>query len=324
MKRLLICSIVVLAMTACGGNGSGKKGAQEQATVETEQTTAVIGQRIMPRVVVPAAESITMDKYRKYLSDHYWDNFDFGAGDSVAAYDTVEMCRAFADYVATCVDPDNADTLMTRLMNRASASRPVLDYFAMLAERVLHDPNSPMRNDEYYIPVLQVLVSSPLYDIYDRIAPEYDLHMALQNRPGHDANDFVYTLASGRSSRMHDIEAGYLLIFINNPGCPMCRQITEAITASPMLNELTERGTLRVLAIYPDADLDAWRDYAPNMPSAWINAYDKEQTISSERLYDLKAIPAMYLLDCQKRVMIKDGTSVEQVEYAIIDNEARN
>lgn len=323
MKRIVIYSIAALWLTACGGNGNGKK-SQEAATQAEVQQTIAVGERTMPRVVVPAAVGATEEQLRAYLMEHYWDNFDFGAGEEVAAYDTVDMCRALAEYVSTCVDEENADTLMTHLMQRASASRPVLDYFAMLTETVLHDPNSPLRNDEYYIPVLRVLVASPLYDEYDRIAPQYDLSMALQNRPGHLANDFIYTLASGRSARMYDIEADYLLIFINNPGCPMCRQITEAVTASPMLNELTERGTLRVLAIYPDEDLDAWRDYAANMPTAWINAYDKQQTISAERLYDLKAIPAMYLLDSDKRVMIKDGVSVEQVEYAIIESEAGN
>lgn len=319
MKRILIYSIAALWLAACGGS-AGKKSEPTAATQEPEP----IGVRIMPRVVVPAAESVTTERYRAYLSEHYWDNFDFGIGEGVVAYDTVEMCRALAEYVETCVDKNNADTLMTRLMRRASASRPVLDYFATLAEIVLHDPNSPHRNDEYYIPVLRALVSSPLYDEYDRIAPEYDLYMALQNRPGHKANDFTYTVASERSAHMHDIEADYLLIFINNPDCPMCRQITEEITASPLLNELTERGTLRILAIYTENDLDAWRDHAASMPSAWINAYDKRQTISAQRLYDLKAIPAMYLLDRDKRVMIKDGTSVEQIEYAIIENESVN
>lgn len=322
MKRLwLYLTIASLGAVSCGGGA--KKSASETQERNHEQPAAA-GQRVMPRVVVPANESITIAKYRAYLSDHYWDNFDFGAGEKVAAYDTVDMCRAFAEYVSTCVDAENADTLMTRLMQRASASRPVLDYFAMLAERVLHDPNSTARNDEYYIPVLRVLVSSPLYDQYDRIAPEYDLSMALQNRPGHKANDFLYTVGSGRSARMYDIEADYLLLFINNPGCPMCREITDAITSSPMLNELTERGTLRVLAIYPDNDLDAWRDYAANIPSAWINAYDKGEVISAERLYDLKAIPALYLLDSEKRVMVKDGVSVEEVEYAIIESESAN
>lgn len=110
-------------------------------------------------------------------------------------------------------------------MRRASSSRKMLDYFAMLAERVLHDPNSPLRNDEFYIPVLQAQLRAPWYDEYERIAPEYDLEMAMQNRLGHPANDFRYTLASGASGTLYGLKAEYVLLFINNPGCPMCRDI---------------------------------------------------------------------------------------------------
>ena len=53
------------------------------------------------------------------------------------------------------------------------------------------------------------------------------------------------------------------------------------------------------------------------MPASWIKAYDKDWQISVERLYNLNAIPALYLLDNQKRVIVKDGTSVAQIENII-------
>ena len=55
----------------------------------------------------------------------------------------------------------------------------MLDYFTMLAELVIHDPNSPLRNDEFYIPVLRAVLASPYYDEYERIGPSYDLNMAI-------------------------------------------------------------------------------------------------------------------------------------------------
>ena len=44
-----------------------------------------------------------------------------------------------------------------------------------------------------------------------------------------------------------------------------------------------------------------------------LNVHDASQAISRQRLYDLKAIPCLYLLDADKRVLLKDAT-VEQVE----------
>ena len=46
----------------------------------------------------------------------------------------------------------------------------------------------------------------------------------------------------------------------------MCRDVREQIVASPMLNELIERGTLKVLVIYPDEDLEAWRRTFVGLP----------------------------------------------------------
>ena len=255
----------------------------------------------------------------------YWDHFDFECGERVIEYDTINIMQAFADY-ATYIDvgmePMQRDSLLKGLMHRAEASRPVLDFFAYVTEGVLHDPNSPMRNDELYIPILEVLAESPLYDEYDRIVPIYDLELARQNRIGNVANDIVYTLASGKTGRLHAIDSDYVIVMFSNPGCPMCREIIEEITSSPLINEMMENDLVEVLAIYPDEDLVAWRDHVGDIPSSWINGYDAGMRITEARSYNLQAIPSLYLLDSEKRVIIKDGTSVAQIENAIAYFEA--
>lgn len=276
----------------------------------------------MERNVVNANEPLTPQQLRRQAVDIYWDNFDFDADTAVIAYDTLDIFYAMADYVQL-IEPERADSLMEALMHRAESSRPVLDYFANICRMVLHDPNSPLRNDEYYIPVLRVLSESPLMDEYDRLGPAYDLESALKNRIGKEANDITYTLANGRRGRLHDIEADYTLLMFNNPDCAMCSTMISDIGSSPLINEYLENGRLRIVAIYPDADIEAWRNYQPQMPAGWISAYDAGQIISRDRLYDLRAIPSLYLLDHDKRVMIKDGCDVALVEHVIATNEAQ-
>ena len=258
--------------------------------------------------------------------DRYWDGFDFECGERVAEYDTVQVMQVFADYVSYIsvgAERERRDSLLRGLVLRAEKSRPVLDFFAYVAEGVLHDPNSPLRNDELYIPILEVLVESPLYDEYDRIAPAYDLELARENRIGEVANDIAYTLVNGKLGRLHDIDSDYVILMFSNPGCPMCREIIEQISGSPLLNEMMENDLVKVLSIYPDADLKAWRDHLGEMPRRWINGYDDGMKISEERSYNLQAIPSLYLLDGEKRVIIKDGTSVAQIENAIAYFETR-
>ena len=70
---------------------------------------------------------------------------------------------------------------------------------------------------------------------------------------------------------------------------------------------------IAILTVYPDADIDEWRSHLPQMPAIWIHSYDKETTITKQKLYDIKAIPTLYLLDKDKKVILKD-TSIEAIE----------
>lgn len=317
MKSLkTIFSILILLLVAACRTTHSADGGGEDVVVAADSLAAP--QRELVRHFTTSFNPARISSREEYVAAiaSYWDEFPFDADTLLSRYDTLSLVMGFADYV-TFIEPQSADSLLRALIHRAEASRAVLDLFAEVSGMVLHDPNSPLRNDEYYIPILETLVSSPLYDEYDRIAYEFDLDVARKNRVGELANDFTYTLADGSRHRMHDIEAEYLLILFSNPGCPMCRELTAAILSSPMLNELCEMGLMRVVSLYPDRDVVAWRDYLRNMPSSWINGYDAELQITSQRLYDLRAIPSLYLLDSEKRVLIKDGFDVAAVEYCV-------
>jgi hypothetical protein len=45
----------------------------------------------------------------------------------------------------------------------------------------------------------------------------------------------------------------------------------------------------------------------------WINAYDKGMVITKERVFDIQDIPTIYLLDKNKRIILKDA-SLEEIE----------
>ena len=218
MKRLSLLLCMMLAVVSCG---------RRRSAPATEPASS------QPAVFLPAIapSRLSAAEQREWLRWHYWDRFDFADTLFLARADSLQLFESYARYIALISDRPADGAAMDTLMRRASASRPMLDYFSMLAEKVLHDPNSPLRNDEFYIPVLEAQLRAPWYDEYERIAPEYDLRMARQNRLGHPANDFRYMSASGRSGTLYGLQAEYVLIFINNPGCAMCREIRDAITS---------------------------------------------------------------------------------------------
>ena len=304
MRHLL--PILLLLAAACTS--------QPTQSGDSDNNSDAPRELVLPR---RSLKEITSREELDHYIAHYWDDFDFATGERVGEYSHDDICSAFAQYVLV-IEPTKADSLLSTLMHRAEASREALDLFANVAHDVLYDPNAPTRNDEYYIPVLRALVASELLDEYDKIIPQTELNMVLQNRLGHRANDFLITLEDESQHRFHSIDADYTILLFNNPGCQMCREIIEGIEASATLRTLRESHNIAIVALYPDEDLAAWRDYLPTMPEGWICGYDHDLMISQNRLYDLKAIPSLYLLDSTKRVLIKDGSSVEQLERVLL------
>ena len=54
--------------------------------------------------------------------------------------------------------------------------------------------------------------------------------------------------------------------------------------------------------------MQEWLDYLPNYPADWLCGYDPDQVLKSDTVYWLRAIPSLYLLDEEKRVLLKDAT----------------
>lgn len=299
MKNVLL--IFLAAATVCCGGGGTKTGTKDTAEKKIE----------MPAI----PDSLQTEVGRAmYLAKHYWDKFDFADTSYIDKPELTE--QAFSNYVnLLSMMPERISRpSVNDVFTKAEADSAMYRYFVELSEKYLHDPNSPMRNEDLYIMVLNnILASDKLSDV-ERIRPEAHLRMAVKNRVGQKANDFRYTLASGAQHKLYDLKAEYTLLYINNPDCNACAALTSDIQASELLRTMIDNGTLKVLAVYPDEDLTAWQNHRKEMPAAWINAYDKERMVRSEKLYDLQAIPTIYLLDKDKTVLLKDVANVQPLE----------
>ncbi len=279
--------------------------------------TPIVADDVCEGYVPPAPPAVVTDPQQiaEFYRYHYWDNFDIHDSAAVMSPDTGMMVSAFTEYVRILSGVSQTDAApIEDLMHRVSGTKTSLDMFSMIADRVLADPNSSYRNDEFFIPVLETRLASGYYDKADSIRDRHRLDIAMQNRIGRKANDIRYTLIDGTQGTLYGIHAEYVLVFINNPGCGMCRTVREDICSSQLLVSLIKQGVLRVLAIYPDEDLDEWRKYYGNIPSDWINGYDKGCVIRKSGSYNLGAIPALYLLDADKNVLVKDGTDAGELE----------
>jgi thiol-disulfide isomerase/thioredoxin len=255
---------------------------------------------------IPVMMTDTQER-ANYLADHYWDNFDFN---DTTLIDKPEITkRVFVDYID--ILPHTANSAMIssirHTMEQSLANPQMFTHFTNLFEKYLYDPNSPMRNEEIYIIALEYVITSPKVDEPYKIRPRFQIEQINKNRTGQIAVDFVYTLANGKHERMHHIKSDFLILFFNNPGCTACKDIQQKLELSPVISRMQKTGKLKILAMYVDNDIDAWMQHRTDIPTQWINGYDASFVIVGENLYDLRAIPNLYLLDKDKRVILKDA-----------------
>jgi len=309
----LIMAIALTVMISC--SSSKKTQSETRTEIADIRQTIVPDTFIMP--VIPDALT-NPDERAKYLSLHFWDRFDFADRKLIERPEITE--QAFVDYINILpyVSKEDADKSLLYTLEKAATDTLFYRHVASLFDKYFYDANSPFRNEEFYLPVLQQLVQSPLLPEEEVSRYSFQLDMTLKNRIGQKANDFHYTLESGLTFSLYELRSEYTLLMFSNPGCPTCEAVmTQLSNSKPLSDALamntTSRTMLTILTLYPDNDLTEWYAHLPQMPEKWIHAYDKGMEITQKRLYDIKAIPTLYLLDRDKKVVLKD-TSIEAIE----------
>lgn len=248
-----------------------------------------------------------------YLVAHYWDDFSFA--DSLQYMDrATELEQAVVNYVDLfrLVSPEEVTRSLTDVMQQASVSLNGLYFFYNIFEKYLYDLASPMRNETWFIPVLEQMKASPRLSADDKIRPTMLLESVLKNRVGSVAADFTYTLADGTPHMLHSLPSEQTLLLFFDPECDECHALIEALSSDEALNRLITAGKLSVLAVYPGENLRYWKTMQSHMPKNWTVAYDASQQIYGQALYEILGFPALYLLDKDKKVLLKD-TSLEKI-----------
>ena len=226
-----------------------------------------------------------------------------------------ELEQAYANWLAILdmVPHAEAVSAVERLFSRVSAmeskdtSSTVFEVITDMTQKYLYDPNSPFRNEDFYLPFVKGLSQSAFVSEEMKPGYEYDAQMCALNQVGTKAADFVFCDRNGRRYSLYGIDADHVILFFSNPGCHACKDIIDVLSGDPGISAAVKAGKLAVLNIYIDSDLTEWYRYMPVYPDDWYNGYDPNLVIRNDMLYNIRAIPSLYLLDEDKRVILKDA-----------------
>lgn len=158
----LIPVFCILLLCACK---SGNASSQNSKEAPKDTITSFTLPTIPPMLTAPELRA-------DFLVKHYWDNVNFADTNYVHHPEVTE--QAWADYcdILNHVPLETAQQAMQKTIERTNVDKKAFTYITDLADKYLYDPNSPMRNEEFYIPVLDAMLASPVLEEIEKVRPK--------------------------------------------------------------------------------------------------------------------------------------------------------
>lgn len=198
---------------------------------------------------------------------------------------------------------------------RKDTASQVFETFVDLFQKYYYDPNSPMRNEDVYYHFVSRYASYEGLTDVEKAKYEREARLCALNRIGTRASDFRFADRRGNIMNLYDIKAELTLLFFSNPGCEACMNIISVLREDPVISSMVASGRIAVANIYIDEDIQAWRSYMPVYPEEWYNGFDPDMVLRSNETYAVRAIPSLYLLDSEKRIIMKDAPEERLFRY---------
>jgi len=341
MKRTVIFIAAAILLSSCGQRGqeteSGSGIPENKPSAHTENVKNAVKTRDFPSdLKVPAIYSDNVEIF-KYVGEHYWDAFFEGSGktDSLTILGVPDEAvqQAMANFIRTLEfgvrssTPDDPSLLKeSQKMVRGlfdkieSCQKQNPESFVFLkmtemVEKYLYDPNSPMRNEDLYLPFVKAMSVSECTSDDMRKSYDHEARSCSVNPFGHKAADFKFRTESRGNGSLYGTKAEWTILFFSNPGCNACKTIVDDLKAINGIDDMIYRKKIAILNIYIDEEIEKWREYLHNYPTNWICGYDHLFRLRDGDDYKVRAIPSLYLLDSEKRVILKDAPTERLVEY---------
>lgn len=311
MKKAVTIFISLIVLSSCG-----------------QRKTAKFEPLPFPEVMLPGMLTDTQDR-ADWLAEHYWDKMTdperLYPSDSilVSGVRKADVEQRFSNWVSVLelVAPRTGEKVVKNLCDKLiiceekNPESSVLETFTDLMEKYLYDANSPFRNEDYYGTYAGRLAKWSGLSHELRGKYEFQAKRTALNKVGTVAADFRFSDKVGKMRTLHGVKAPMTLLFFSNPGCEACMNIINVLKGEPTIAQLIADGRLAVLNIYIDEDIAAWRSYMPVYPDEWYNGFDPDLAVRTENLYDVRAIPSLYLLDADKKVIMKDAPENKVFNY---------
>ena len=202
-----------------------------------------------------------------YMLEHFWQDYAFA--DSTAMNREVGE-QGMVDFLNLMLNADSVAVAHgASVWADSLAKHPsAVPFFEGQMERYLGDSDSPLHSDGIYAQLLRALPETP-----QRV---WLLEQLAKNRVGSRAADVLVTTKDGKRMRLYDIKSEQTLLIFYDPDCRRCQRLDAQLEQEPSIVQ-----NPRLKVVRKDMNDLKGEYYVPHTP-------------------------ALYLLDKEKRVVLKN------------------
>lgn len=282
--------------------------------------------QLMEEPKVPPAAQHPGGKYDstfayRYFKDHYWDGINFW-DDRITRTPASLFEERIDKYFNTLVypAPDSVNKEIDRMLAFATPSKEVTRI--LLVHFVTRYLNMKyMWEDAVFVHLFEKYFAQKDYDwltpqgkklITDRA---YSL---MANIMGNPAENILLPDLSGKIKALYDDTAKFTIVCFWDPTCGHCKETLPRLDSMYRAKWKTSGVKIYAVAKETDGTLKDWTDFIrQHKLEDWTNVYyskeEERKRIAANipgysQLYDAQTVPAIYLLDKDKRIIAKKLT----------------
>ncbi len=273
-------------------------------------------------IPVPPAYCITRQAKAGFIARNWWKNTkanDFYLySHTEKATEGEQKLVDFLSFLPLCDSVSQQYALYFVLNLSADCDTTNSSYYWVnnLLEKYLWDEESPMYNETLYSFVLRYRASRPEEETGSKMRAAMLLPKILQNQIGTRPNDLLLGLSDGSNTTLYELlpkfhQTDYILLLFYDLDCAACQEVINEISR---ISSQFPRLSIITIQLHSQ-DIPAWKSYIRHLPADWTHTYDVKEAVFMEETYYMRNSSALYLLDNQGIIRLKNTRPDSLREY---------
>ncbi|WP_427874425.1 thioredoxin family protein [Flavobacterium sp. MMS24-S5] len=248
----------------------------------------------------------------KFLRDNYFKGVDF---QSDVLLNTSLVPLKIKKYISLFDKNDpELDDVVKELLQKSAVNPLMYQVVSDALYTNFHQSVYTNNNENIMVDILKNAEQQSFVPDWKKQSIMQQILIYQKNKVGTQATNLNLKDFIDKEYLLNNVKSKYTILYFYDPECSNCSEITPKIKGWFYADGPKDA---TVLAIYINQDEQEWSKYVREntYPPRWINLWDKNESDNMREKYWIESLPAIYVLDENKKVVLKNANFRQLLKY---------